>query len=125
MSEVARLTNERAVVDAIDVPGAFEILLMARDLARTDQYAAVLSTAFVVDGGIYRHEFVAQTVVGGLMQAQLDTDVPILSGVLTPQDFGDSEALQRYFLDFFEVKGREAADDCLSILAACAEVATT
>ena len=119
------MTNGSAVVDPIEVPGAFEILLMARDLARTDQYAAVLSTAFVVDDGIYRHEFAAQTVVGGLMQAQLDTDVPILSGVQTPQDFEDSEALRRYFLDYFEVKGREAADACVSILAARAEVATT
>ena len=72
LSELARLTNGRAVVDAFDVPGAFEIPLMARDLAKSGRYAAILGTACVVDGGIYRHEFVAQTVVGGLMQAQLD-----------------------------------------------------
>lgn len=123
VGEIARLTNGRAVVDAYDVPGAFEIPLMARDLARTGRYAAVLGAALVVDGGIYRHEFVAQTVVGGLMQAQLDTDVPILSAVLTPQNFDDSEARQRFFLDHFKVKGREAAEACVSILAARAAVA--
>ena len=118
VGELARLTNGRAVVDAYDVPGAFEIPLMARDLAKSGRYAAILGAAFVVDGGIYRHELVAQTVVGGLMQAQLDTSGPILSAVLTPQDFDDSEARQRFFLDHFKVKGREAADACVSILAA-------
>ena len=125
VGEIARLTNGRAVVDAYDVPGAFEIPLMARDLAKSGRYAAVLGAAFVVDGGIYRHEFVAQTVVGGLMQAQLETDVPILSAVLTPQDFDDSEARQHFFLDHFKVKGREAAEACVSILAARAAVAAT
>jgi 6,7-dimethyl-8-ribityllumazine synthase len=125
VGEIARLTNGRAVVDAFDVPGAFEIPLLARDLARSGRYAAVLGAAFVVDGGIYRHEFVAQTVVGGLMQAQLETDVPILSAVLTPKDFDDSEARQHFFLDHFKVKGREAAEACVSILAARAAVAAT
>ena len=125
VSEIAQLTNGRAVVDAYDVPGAFEIPLMARDLARSGRYGAVLGAAFVVDGGIYRHEFVAQTVVGGLMQAQLDTDVPILSAVLTPQDFDDSEARRLFFLDHFKVKGREAADACVSILAARAAISAT
>ena len=116
VSEVARLTNGRANIDAFDVPGAFEIALMARNLARTGQYSAILGTALVVDGGIYRHEFVADAVVGGLMQAQLDTDVPILSAVLTPQEFDESEERRRFFLDHFKVKGREAAQACVSIL---------
>jgi 6,7-dimethyl-8-ribityllumazine synthase len=95
---------------------------MARDLSKTGQYVAVLGAAFVVDGGIYRHEFVAQTVVNGLMQVQLDTDVPILSAVLTPQSFEDSEVPQHFFLNHFRVKGREAAEACVSILTARAAV---
>ena len=122
VSEIARLTSGRAVVEAIDVPGAFEIPLMARSLARTGQYSAILGAAFVVDGGIYRHEFVAEAVVGGLMQAQLDTDVPILSAVLIPQKFDESEERQRYFRDHFKIKGREAAEACVSILNARAAI---
>ena len=40
---------------------------------------AVAAAAFVVDGGIYRHDFVAQAVVTGLMQAGLETGIPVLS----------------------------------------------
>lgn len=46
-------------VDVFDVPGAFELPLVARDLATSGRFAAVVAAAFVVDGGIYRHEFVA------------------------------------------------------------------
>jgi 6,7-dimethyl-8-ribityllumazine synthase len=118
VAEIARLTNGAAHVSVFDVPGAFEIPLQARMLARTGRYAAVVGAAFVVDGGIYRHEFVAETVVAGLMQAQMDTDVPMLSAVLTPHAFHESEEHRRFFLDHFQVKGREAADAVLAVLAA-------
>ena len=117
LSEIKKLSNGFAVVDVFDVPGAFEIPLQARTLARIGKYAAVVGAAFVVDGGIYRHDFVAQTVVAGLMQAQLDTDVPVLSTVLTPHNFQETEAHRRFFLDHFQVKGREAAHACLAVLA--------
>jgi 6,7-dimethyl-8-ribityllumazine synthase len=71
-------------VDVFDVPGAFELPLVARDLANSGKYAAVVAAALVVDGGIYRHEFVASAVVNGLMRAALDSGVPVLSVSLTP-----------------------------------------
>lgn len=74
-------------VDCYDVPGAFEIPLFARRLARGGRHAAVAGAALVVDGGLYRHEFVAQTVVDALMRVQLETDVPVFSMVLTPHHF--------------------------------------
>ena len=117
IAEIKRLTNGSAEVEVFDVPGAFEIPLQARALARTGRYSAIVGTAFVVDGGIYRHEFVAETVVAGLMQAQLDADLPMLSAVLTPHQFHDSEEHRRFFLAHFKVKGREAAEACLSVLA--------
>ena len=42
-----------AQIDVFDVPGAFEMPLVARDLAASGRYAAVAAAAFVVDGGIY------------------------------------------------------------------------
>ena len=98
------------------MPGAFEIPLQARSLARTGRFAAVVAAAFVVDGGIYRHEFVAEAVVAGLMQAQMEADLPILSAVLTPHHFQDTEAQRQFFLEHFKVKGREVAEACLDIL---------
>jgi 6,7-dimethyl-8-ribityllumazine synthase len=63
--------------------------LLARDLAVTGLYAAV--AAFVVDGGIYRHEFVAQAAVDGLMRAGMETGVPVLSVALTPHQYQETE----------------------------------
>ena len=117
IDEVGRRTGGSAAVEVFDVPGAFEIPLQARSLARTGRFAAVVGAAFVVDGGIYRHDFVAEAVVAGLMQAQMEADLPILSAVLTPHHFQDSEAHRRFFLEHFKIKGREAAEACLEILA--------
>lgn len=105
-------------VDVFDVPGAFEMPLMARDLALTGKYAAVVCAAFVVDGGIYRHDFVAQSVVDGLMRAGLDTGVPVLSVSLTPHQYQETDHHTAIYRDHFVTKGKEAASAALSILKA-------
>ena len=110
-----------AEVDIFDVPGAFEIPLLARDLARTGRYDAVIGAAFVVDGGIYRHDFVAQTVVEGLMRAQMDSGVPVLSIVLTPHHYQETDAHNAFFREHFVQKGGEAAAAALAIGQARAE----
>ena len=58
--EIAGMAGERVRIDHFEVPGAFEIPLRAKRLARGARYDAVIGAALVVDGGIYRHEFVAQ-----------------------------------------------------------------
>lgn len=102
-------------VDVFDVPGAFEMPLLARDLARTGRYAAVAAAAFVVDGGIYRHDFVAQAVVDGLMRAGMDSDVPVLSVSLTPHQYQETAHHTAIFKAHFVEKGREAAKAALMI----------
>ena len=102
-------------IDVFDVPGAFELPLMARDLAATGRYAAVAAAALVVDGGIYRHDFVAQAVVDGLMRAGLDTGVPVLSVSLTPHHFQETGHHTAIFRAHFVEKGREAARAALMI----------
>lgn len=104
-----------AQVDVFDVPGAFELPLFARDLAATGRYAAVAAAAFVVDGGIYRHDFVAQAVVDGLMRAGMDTGVPVLSVSLTPHHYQETEHHTAIFRAHFVEKGREAARAALMI----------
>ena len=84
------LPSDDVDVDVYDVPGAFELPLMARDLATTGKYAAVVCAALVVDGGIYRHDFVAEAVVQGLMRASLDSGVPVLSVSLTPHHYQET-----------------------------------
>ncbi|KJL19469.1 6,7-dimethyl-8-ribityllumazine synthase 2 [Microbacterium azadirachtae] len=97
-------------VDVFRVPGALEIPLHAKRLAVTGRYAAIATSALVVDGGIYRHDFVAGTVVDALMRVQLETDVPVFSAVLTPHHFHEHAEHRDYFTRHFAVKGRELAD---------------
>jgi 6,7-dimethyl-8-ribityllumazine synthase len=105
-------------VDVFDVPGAYEIPLFAKTLAETGRYAAILGAAFVVNGGIYRHDFVAHAVLDGMMNVQLQTGVPVLSAVLTPHNYHDSAEHHRFFFDHFKVKGKEAANACVELLKA-------
>ncbi|WP_375279416.1 6,7-dimethyl-8-ribityllumazine synthase [Pseudooctadecabacter sp.] len=102
-------------VDVFDVPGAFEMPLVARDLALSGRFAAVACAALVVDGGIYRHDFVAQAVVDGLMRVGLDTGVPVLSVSLTPHQFQDTDHHRAIYRNHFVEKGREAARAALMI----------
>jgi len=102
-------------VDVFDVPGAFEMPLLARDLAESGQYAAVAAAAFVVDGGIYRHDFVAQAVVDGLMRAGMDSGVPVLSVSLTPHHYQETDHHNEIYRAHFVEKGREAAQAALMI----------
>ena len=114
LEEVARRTNGAATTDILDVPGAFEIPLTAQRLARTGRYDGIVGAAFVVDGGIYRHDFVSEAVVSGMMQAQLATETPIFSVVLTPHHFQETEAHEAFFTAHFHKKGVEAAGAALA-----------
>ena len=111
-------------IDVYDVPGAFEMPLLARDLAASGRYAAVAAAAFVVDGGIYRHDFVAQSVVDGLMRTAMDTGVPILSVSLTPHHYQETEHHNAIYRAHFIEKGREAAQAALMIGKTRAALAT-
>jgi 6,7-dimethyl-8-ribityllumazine synthase len=110
-------------VDVFDAPGAFELPLLARDLAMSGRYAAVIAAAFVVDGGIYRHEFVAQAVVDGLMRAGLDSGIPVISVSLTPHQYRETNHHSQIYRSHFIDKGREAAKAALMILRTRASLA--
>jgi 6,7-dimethyl-8-ribityllumazine synthase len=117
-AEMAKLGHPESAIDLFEVPGSFEIPLQAKLLAKSGRYAAIVAGGLVVDGGIYRHEFVAEAVISGLMRVQLDTEVPVISAVLTPQRFHAHDEHQRFFREHFIVKGAEAAEACARTIAA-------
>ena len=121
-AELARARTPPDTVDLFEVPGAFEIPLHARRLAASGRYDAVIACGLVVDGGIYRHEFVAAAVIDGLMRVQLEADLPVLSAVLTPRDFHDHDDHRQFFRAHFVKKGGEAARACLQTLESLAAV---
>ena len=108
----------RSHITHIELPGAFELPLRAKRLAQSGAFDAVIACALVVDGGIYRHDFVAHAVVDGLMRVQLETDVPVFSAVLTPHHFHEGVTHQQFFHTHFEEKGREVARAVLATVCA-------
>lgn len=112
VAEAAELGHAESSIDIINVTGAFEIPLHAKRLAEGGRYDAIVAAGLVVDGGIYRHEFVADAVINGLMRVQLDTGVPVLSVVLTPHEFHEHEVHRAFFFDHLLTKGTEAAQAC-------------
>jgi 6,7-dimethyl-8-ribityllumazine synthase len=112
--ETRHIARDR--VDIFEVPGSFEIPLHAQLLAKTRRYTAIVAAGLVVDGGIYRHEFVADTVIKALMDVQLRTEVPVFSAVLTPQQFHESQAHFDFFRRHFATKGVEVAEACANTL---------
>jgi 6,7-dimethyl-8-ribityllumazine synthase len=109
-------------VEFFVVPGSLEIPLMAKKLANTGRYLAVCCSGLVVDGGIYRHEFVAQAVLNGIVNVSLETGVPVLSAVLTPQQFHEHEAHASFFKEHMFLKGKELAEACAAIIKSLASV---
>jgi 6,7-dimethyl-8-ribityllumazine synthase len=116
LDEIEARNIPRAHVDLFEVPGSFEIPLHAQLLAKTRRYTAIVAAGLVVDGGIYRHEFVADTVIKALMDVQLRTEVPVFSAVLTPQQFHESAAHVEFFRKHFATKGVEVAEACANTL---------
>ena len=116
LAEIAKLGIAEDQVEVFEVPGSLEIPLQAQLLAKTGRYAIIVAAGLVVNGGIYRHDFVAGTVIDALMRVMLDTEVPVLSVVLTPHNFHESEEHRAFFFDHFKVKGTEAAIACAQTL---------
>ena len=123
VDEMASLGIPPEAIEKFETPGSFEIPLHAQTLARTGRYAAIVAAGFVVDGGIYRHDFVAQTVIQALMQVQLATETPVFSVVLTPHHFHEHDTHQGFFHAHFRLKGAEAARACHGTLASLAQLA--
>src|SRR5262245_13089551 len=72
--------------DAVDlawVPGSFEIPLVARRLAGSGRYAAVICLGAVIRGDTDHYDYVAGGAANGIAQAALATGVPVIFGVLT------------------------------------------
>jgi 6,7-dimethyl-8-ribityllumazine synthase len=80
-------------VQVARVPGAFEIPVCARTLARSGRFDAVVCLGAVIRGATPHFEYVSSQVASGVMQVSLETDVPVLFGVLTTDTL--EQAMQR------------------------------
>lgn len=125
IAEIGQLGMPESQIDFFEVTGAFEIPLHAMRLTESGTYDAIVAAGLVVDGGIYRHEFVADAVISGLMRVQLDTGVPVISAVLTPHHFHEHETHRAFFFEHLETKGVEAARACAHTIDALERLPTS
>jgi 6,7-dimethyl-8-ribityllumazine synthase len=70
-------------IEAVWVPGAWEIPIAARSLARTGRFSAVITLGAVIRGGTPHFDYVAGGVASGVSSVALETGVPTIFGVLT------------------------------------------
>ncbi len=70
-------------LDVIRVPGSFEIPLVAQKLAQSAQYAAVICLGCIIRGDTDHYDHVAGAATNGILNAGLNSGVPVIYGVLT------------------------------------------
>ena len=74
---------EEANIDIAWVPGAFEIPLIAKKMAKSKKYDAVICLGAVIRGATPHFDYVSGEVTKGVAQASLEIEVPVIFGVLT------------------------------------------
>jgi 6,7-dimethyl-8-ribityllumazine synthase len=102
-------------VDRFDVPGAFELPLVAKYAAESGRYAAVVCLGAVIRGETDHYDYVCSESARGIQQVQLDTGVPCGFGVLTVDTM--EQALERVAGGSKRDTGRHAAEAALASLA--------
>lgn len=70
-------------IDVAWVPGAFEIPMVAKRMAESGKYSAVVALGVVIRGATPHFEYVASEVSKGIAKVGLDTGVPVVFGVIT------------------------------------------
>jgi 6,7-dimethyl-8-ribityllumazine synthase len=105
----------------VRTPGAFELPLVAKTLAVTGRYDAVVTLGCVIRGATAHFDFVAGETARGVAQAAYDTGVPIAFGVLTTENL--EQALERALPERMD-KGGEALEAALEMVLVLREIAT-
>lgn len=80
-------------IEIVWVPGAFEIPLVAKKLAKSKKYDAVICLGAVIRGSTPHFDYVSSEVSKGIATTSLDTEIPIIFGVLTTDNI--EQAIER------------------------------
>lgn len=80
-------------IDLVYVPGAFEIPLVAKKMAESDKYDAIIALGCVIRGSTTHYDYVCNQSAGGILEAGLSTGVPVIFGVVTTENI--EQAIER------------------------------
>lgn len=108
-------------INVLRVPGAFEIPLVARAMAKSGRFDAIVCLGAVIRGDTPHFEYISAEVSRGIGRAALDTDVPIIFGVLTTETV--AQAVARADTRKFN-RGGEAAKSAIEMVMVMRRVKT-
>jgi 6,7-dimethyl-8-ribityllumazine synthase len=103
-------------IEEYDVPGAFELPLVAKYAAESGRYAGVVCLGAVIRGATDHYDYVCQAASDGILRVSLDTGVPCGFGVLTVDSM--EQALERVSGGARRDTGRHAVEAVLAALQA-------
>jgi 6,7-dimethyl-8-ribityllumazine synthase len=83
LDALERLGADEKSVELFKVPGSFEIPLLARKVAATGKWDAVVCVGTIIRGQTPHFEYIASEVTKGIAQAGMETDVPVVYGIVT------------------------------------------
>ncbi|UXR70617.1 6,7-dimethyl-8-ribityllumazine synthase [Staphylococcus sp. IVB6246] len=80
-------------IDVAYVPGAFELPIVAKKMAQSDKYDAVITLGCVIRGATTHYDYVCNEAAKGIAKASDDTGIPVIFGVLTTENI--EQAIER------------------------------
>ena len=93
IDELVRHGVNEDTIDVIWTPGAFEIPVVAKKVAKSGKYDAIITLGAVIKGSTGHYDFVASEVSKGVAAVSLETGVPVIFGVLTTDNL--EQAIER------------------------------
>ncbi len=119
---LARLNEygfEEHQYDVVWVPGAVELPLVAKRLAKKQSYAAIICLGAVIRGETSHYDYVCQAVTDGCMTVSLDHELPVIFGVLTTEN---AEQARDRIGGAHGHKGRDAVDTAIHMVHALKQI---
>ena len=120
LDALERLGADEGAVEHYRVPGSFEIPLLALRLAESEKFDAVICLGTVIRGQTPHFEYIAAEVTKGIAQAAMETDVPVVYGIVTADTL--EQAIDRAGVKAGN-KGFEAAMSAVELVNLYKEVA--
>jgi 6,7-dimethyl-8-ribityllumazine synthase len=80
---IYRHGGKKENVEIVWVPGSFEVPVIAKKMAQSKRYNAVICLAAVIQGGTPHFQYIAAEVTKGIAQVALESEIPTIYGVLT------------------------------------------
>lgn len=112
VDELKRHGVDENNIDIVKVPGAFEIPLLALKCAKSGKYNAIITLGAVIKGATSHYDYVCAELTKGIAQVALQTEVPVLFGVLTTDNI--EQAIERAGTKAGN-KGAEAAKSAIEM----------